>query len=201
MFFRIVMVCLLLAAGYVTCEIVRVGQHYRSLQNPPADFMVLTQGNSSGPVIVEFMNYDCQYCRDTHLVLSDYAAKNPSVRHVVRPVPYASGVAEKAAEMVLAAGLQGKFADLNRAITDYKGGLHDSFYRETAALLDIDYDRMVLDSETPEIKEWANENANASLRAKLKKTPAFMINKTIYELDKPLTLADLTRMLQAEQNK
>ena len=51
------------------------------------------------------------------------------------------------------------------------------------------------------MQELAKNNASASLYAKLKMTPAFMINKTIYQQDKPLTLSDLTSMVAKENNR
>ncbi len=205
MFFRICIACIALAACYAIYEIVKVRNYWHFLQTPPADFLILQKGNGEGPTIVEFMNYDCEYCKDTHLLMMDYAAKNPNVRLIVRPVPYAVGDAEMAAEMLLAAGLQGKFADMDKAFTAYKyslrGPLAEKFFRETAALYDVDFDKMMREAEEEKVQEMAKNNASASIRANLKITPAFMINKTIYQQDRPLTLSDLTSMVRQENNR
>jgi protein-disulfide isomerase len=200
MFFRIVIVCLVLAASYAVYQIVSVNGYYRGLRNPLAEFTVAErEGNQNPLTIVEFMHYDCGYCKDTHIVLVEFARKTPEIRLVTRPVPYEGGGAEAAAKRAMAAGLQGKFWEMDSALSEYKGPMDDKFYRESAALYDIDYDRMVADAEDEKVLELLKDNAHASQRAGVKSTPAFMIGKTLYELDVPLTLPDLIRMVRAEQ--
>jgi len=201
MLFRIVIVCIVVTAGYALYEITAVRNYYKDLREPLAAFTVIKERNHPAITIVEFLNYDCGHCKDTHLVLLDYAEKNNNVRLVVRPVPYANGGAETAAEFALAAGLQDKFWEMDRALTEYKGELNDKFYRETAGLYDIDYDRMVREAEEETVQEMARNNATASIMSGIKTTPALMINKTIYQLGKVLTLPDLIRMVKEEQGQ
>lgn len=201
MLFRIVIVCLVLTAAYAVYQIVSVRSSFSAYHTPEAAFTVKNEGNYSSPAIVEFLNYDCGFCKETHLVLLEYAEKNPDVRYVARPVPYSSGNAETAAEMALAAGLQDKFWEMDRALAEYHGELDEKFYRETAALYDIDYDEMVKDADSGKVMKFGKDNAAASIKAELQSTPAFMIGETIYELDKPLTMGDLIRMVQQEKNK
>jgi hypothetical protein len=47
----------------------------------------------------------------------------------------------------------------------------------------------------------AEDNVAAVLSTGIKTTPAFMIGKTIYEPQAPLTLPDLIRMVRQEQAK
>lgn len=199
MLFRIVMVVIALAACYAGYEIAKARYFYYNLGNPKAEFTVLREGNHSAPAIVEFLNYDCLYCKSTHAALLDYAQKNPDIRYVVRPVPFANGYAQEAAEMVLAAGLQEKFWEFDKAVTEYRGVPDEKFYRETAGLYGIDYDKMLRDRNGEDVQNMARDNIEATLSAGLQSTPAFMIGKTIYQLDRPLTLPDLIRMVQAEK--
>lgn len=201
MFFRIVIVCLVLAASYALYEIIAIGRYYDGLRSPLASFAVAErEGNQNPLTIVEFMHYQCNFCKETHTVLVEYARSNPEIRLVTRPVPF-EGPAETAAERALAAGLQGKFWEMDSALTEYRGILDEKFYRETAALYNIDYDRMVADAGGAEITAMAKDNADAIVKTGIKQTPAFMIGKTVYELDAPLTLPDLIRMVREEQAK
>lgn len=168
---------------------------------PGAAFTIKQEGNLSSPAIVEFLNYDCGFCKETHLVLLDYAARNPDVRYTVRPVPYSNGDAQEAAEMAFAAGLQGKFWEMDAALTEYHGELNEKFFRETAALHDIDYDLMVAEAKGDEVLEFGRENAAESMNAGLETTPAFIVGQTVYQLDKALTMTDLIRMVQEEKNR
>ena len=93
---------------------------------PKADFLVRSaKGNHSGLTIVEFVNYDCSFCKKTHLTLLDFMQRHPEINYVVRPVPYANGGAEQAAEYAIAAGLQGKFWEIDKALVDYDAMLDE----------------------------------------------------------------------------
>lgn len=201
MLFRIAIACLVLAASYALYEIYAIGRYYDGLRTPLAPFTSTErEGNQKPLTIVEFLHYQCNFCKDTHAVLVEYARNTPEIRLVTRPVPF-DGPAETAAERVLAAGLQGKFWEMDSALTEYRGVLDEKFYRESAALYDIDYDRMVADADGEEVNAMAKDNAAAVFKVGIKQTPAFMVGKTIYELDAPLTLPDLIRMVREEQAK
>ena len=199
MFFRIVIVVLVLAAAYASYEIITIKKYYAAIQKTDADFTVRGQGNHPSLTIVEFVNYECGACKRSHLVMLDFIGKNPDIRLVTRPMPDAHKNAETAAKRALAAGLQGKFAEVDEALSGYEGELDDKFWRETAALYDIDYERMVAQAEGEAVQKLVMENIRASIAANIQTTPALMIGKTIYQPDKPLTLPDLIRMVQTEK--
>lgn len=201
MLFRTVIACLILFGCYALYEIYQTGRYYEGMRTPLAAFTTIENMEGDDALtIVEFLNYNCPACKDTHAVLVDYAKTTPGIRLVVRPVPN-EGDAETAARHALAAGLQGKFWEMDAALTDYKGVLNEKFYRENAALYNIDYDRMIADSDGPEVFAIAKDNAAAIIKADIRSMPAFMIGRTIYELNAPLTLPDLIRMVRAEQAK
>lgn len=191
-------------ALYAVYSIVKVRHFYHGVQNPAAEFTVK---NPEGPrnhtplTIVEFVNYDCGYCAPTHLVLLDYAKDNPDVRYVARPVPYANGNAEQKTKLALAAGLQGKFWEIDRTLTEYDGVIDERFLNETASLYEMDLEKLKADIDGTDVFKLAQDNAHASQRLGLETTPAFMIGKTVYQLDGPLTLPDLIRMVHLEQNR
>lgn len=199
MFFRIVIVCVVLAAAFAVFEIASTWRYYNGVYETKSDFTVKNDGNQSALTIVEFLNYDCLYCRGTHSVLMDYAQTHPDIRVVVRPIPAVQGYAEEAAEMALASGLQGKFWDMDKAIVEYKGKPDSKFYRETANLLDLDYDRLVKDAKGKKVEDMIGANSDAILRSGIKSVPALMVGKTVHVLDKPLTTTDLISMVAAER--
>lgn len=201
MLFRIVVVCIVLAGGYAAYEIIASWRFFNAIHSPKAAFAVLNEGNQTNLTIVEFLTYDCQNCRDTHKVLVDYAKKNPDTKLVVRVTPMAWGYAEESAEMALAAGLQGKFWEFDDAIIGYDGRPDQKFYRETAALLDLDYERLRKDAKSKKVQEMAANNVEATLKMGLKSVPAVMVGKRVYQLDKPLTLSGLMSMVATEESR
>ncbi len=203
MLFRIIAVCLALAACYAAFEIAVAWRNHDRLYNPHTSFSILNEGNQTTITIVEFMNYDCLNCRGTHKSLIDYAKANPDVRIVVRPFPNAGGFfySEEAAKMVIAAGLQGKFWEMDKAIVDYQNRPNERFYRETAGLLDLDYEKMQKDAEGEEVQNILGDNAEAVQRAGVTSVPALMIGDKLHQFDKALTLNDLISMVAAERAK
>lgn len=196
------MFCLAVAASYALWQIWSYHNFYKALGKPVAEFTVAQrEGNRNPLTIVEFMHYDCAYCKDTHAVLLDYAKSTPEIRLVTRPVPFEGGGAQMAAERALAAGLQGKFWEMDAALTEHRAPVDEKFYRESAALYNIDYDRMVADAQSEQVKKMAEDNIVSVVKTGIETTPAFIIGKTIYEPQAPLTLPDLIRMVREEQAK
>lgn len=200
MIYRVLIAILVLAGAYAAFQIYSISSYYRDIRKPLSPFTTMNEGNQTDVTIVEFLNYDCSFCKDTHLVLLDYARKNPNVRLVVRPMPYANGQAEKAALYALAAGLQDKFWEMDQALVEYKGELDDRFFRESAALYDIDFDAMTEASQSADIHKMAKNNVGISQMLGIETTPAFLIEKTLYQPDKVLTRSELHSIVQSLKN-
>ena len=199
MFYRIVIIVILLAAAIGGYRLWSVLGYYHDMRSPGADFMVREATEKSPVIIVEFMNYGCAACQRTHRLLLEYATKNGDVTLVTRPIPQEPMHASLAAEMALAAGLQGKFWDLDLALSEYEGIFDDAFYKDAAAVYDIDYERLVKDATSDEVHDLAAGNLRSALRAGLESTPALMVGKTFYQLDGVLTVPELIRMIGAEK--
>ncbi len=199
MIFRIVSIFILLAALYGGYKMWEIYSYDHGLKNPDAVFTVRKATKEPSVTIVEFMNYGCGACLRSHRVILDYAQKNADITLVVRPLPQEPAYSIRAAEMVLAAGLQGKFWEMDTALSEYEAIYDDKFYEETAAVYEIDYDRMFKDAANEEIHAYGTENLQAAVDAGVKSTPAFIIGKTLYQPNGLLTLPDLIRMVQAEK--
>lgn len=201
MLFRVILVCVILAASYAAFEIASVWRSFDMVQNPEVDFTTKNAGNQTNLTIVEFISYECTFCRQAYPVLDDFAKTNPDVRLVVRPVPLVGLFSETAAEIAMAAGLQGKFWEMNDAIIGYGNIPDERFYRDTAELLGLDYEKMVKDAEGAKVQDLVGDNAEALQRAGITSLPAIMVGKTVYQIDKRLTLNDLISMVAAERAK
>lgn len=202
MLFRIVIIILVLAAGYAAFHIFDVRRLNAGFFQS-ADFTQKSfpdAGNQTSLTIVEFINYDCQPCKKAHVLLIDYIAQYGGINYVARPVPF-TGNAEHAALMALAAGLQGGFWEMDAALSGYDGPLDEKFYKETASLYGFDYERLVSDAKSDEVYGIAKENVRAFQKTGAEKVPVFIIGKRVYQLDQDLTLNDLIRMLQHEKRQ
>lgn len=201
MFFRFAAICLLAILLYAGYYIWVAHDRASSYANPSAEFLILAEGNQSEPEIVEFLNYGCEICVKTHLALREYVQTYPGARFVVRPVPVMPETAFTAAERVLAAGLQGKFEEVDKALSEYSGIPDEKFYREIASLYEVDYDLMLKDAQEEKVHDYGKENLEMLLRLGAKTTPALLVGKTFYQPTEALTLQDIMRIVTTEKNK
>ena len=86
-------------------------------------------------------------------------------------------------------------------MSDYKGPLDERFFRESAALYDIDYEAMVLQAEGETVQKMAGENASIALGLDIRTAPALLVGRTLYQPEKPLTVEELVRMVELEKSR
>lgn len=182
-FYRVVLLFLVLAAGYTLYGVVHFKWMYHRVENPKQDFLVL--GNPDGETtIVEFLNYSCGYCKDLHPVLKETLAIRKDLRYVVRPMAY--GLPEDSSvtsvKLALAAGLQGNFYEFHEAFLEYPSpDFPDDFIRELCDLYGVDYDQLIADSQSKQIQKIVDQHLAVSNHATIYSVPSIMIGKHIYQ--------------------
>ncbi|MEO5492482.1 MAG: DsbA family protein [Sphingomonas sp.] len=78
-------------------------------------------GNPNGDVtVVEYLDYNCGYCRATLPTVDQLIAADPKVKVIYRELPVLSLESETAARYAIVAGRQGKYRALHAAL--YAGG-------------------------------------------------------------------------------
>lgn len=200
MIFRILITLLAAALIYVTYEIIAAYSYDRFLQAPAASFMAMNEETGKIPVI-QYMDLRCADCKKMALVVMDYAENNPDIDYVLRPI-YPEGDDRKQESLdLLATGLQGHYWDAVRAVSQYDGNPDETFYRENASLIGIDFDRWDKDRKSPEILKIHDRNERAILQSQIKSTQALMIGRNLYYLQEPLTPETLSQMIEAERQK
>lgn len=76
-----------------------------------------TLGNPNGSIsIIEFMDYRCGHCKSMGPVLEQAIASNNDIKVVVKALTYFGKSSQTAAKAALAAGKQGKFAEVHKAL-------------------------------------------------------------------------------------
>ncbi len=201
MVFRIFAALLVFAITFTGYKVWKAMHQLDGFYNPSMTFAIRNEGTEGDVKIVEFLHYGCVGCKKTHAVLMDYAKQNPGVRVIVRPVPVLPEETQFAAERALAAGLQGKFWEMDEALSHYDGLYDDKFYREVCALKEIDCDRLFKDAKGDKVHEYGQENLTQMGMLGIKTAPALLINNTLYQPRTALTLPDLLRMVEAEKSR
>lgn len=192
-FYRIIIILLIVAAGYSLFGIGHFKWMYYRVVHPKADFIV--KGNQeSDQVLVEFVNYNCGYCKQINPTVKELLDVRKDIKYIVRPVsfklftidennPEGEGkpVEDKTTKIVFAAGLQGKFWEMHDAVLEYpEMEIPDSFFEETANLYGIDYDQLIKDSNSDKVKKLIDENIDVFNHVGLYSVPTFMMNENIY---------------------
>jgi protein-disulfide isomerase len=147
------------------------------LMNAPASPVL---GNPSGDVtVVEFLDYRCPYCKAMHQPMADMIAADGNVRVVIKEFPILGDDSLFAARAALAAGKQGKYAEMHAALMTFKGKLSAQDVENAAAQLGLDVVRLKDDMAAPEVDQELQQNYNLAESLGINGTPAFVIGDTL----------------------
>ncbi len=138
------------------------------------------RGNPKGSVtIVEFSDYNCEYCRHFDPTLKGLIARNDDLRVVHREWPILSQESVDVAKIALAAQQQGAYEKLHVALMQASGKVDKLRALEIAKDLGLDADKLAKDAEDP--KYWAHIQRTADLakQINLKGTPGIIIGDTL----------------------
>ena len=143
------------------------------LLNDPATPVL---GNPAGNVtVVEFLDYQCPYCKAAEPRLRALVESDPNVKLVIKDFPILTPESRVAARAALAAAKQGKYQQLHHAFMDYPGQLTDTAIMEIARSVGLDTARLRADMDRPEIQDQIISNFNLARSLKVTLVPGFVI--------------------------
>jgi protein-disulfide isomerase len=147
------------------------------LMNAPASPVL---GNPNGDVtVVEFLDYRCPYCKAMHQPIADMIAADGNVRVVIKEFPILGDDSLFAARAALAAGKQGKYAEMHSALMTFKGKLSAQDVENAAGQLGLDVVRLKDDMAAPDVDQELQQNYNLAESLGINGTPAFVIGDTL----------------------
>ena len=140
-------------------------------------------GNLEGNVtVVEFFDYRCGYCKRsmewTMAIPEDHDGK---VRVIFKEFPILSPESEKAALAALAAGEQGKYAEMHRELMelDNSSGFTPDEIDAAAKRAGVDVDKMRADMGSVRLQKVIADNKTLARSLGIDGTPAFLIGDTL----------------------
>ncbi len=148
-------------------------------------------GNPDGDVtIVAFVDYNCAYCKRSEADLAALVDDDPKVRIIYKDWPILSKTSLAAAKVAIAANLQGKYADMHKALMRMPGhpaGDADISRAAVAAGVDITRLNRDLDEHDGEIVALLKRNIQEADALQIKGTPVYLIGPfiTVSPLDLP----------------
>jgi len=141
-------------------------------RDPVAD----VAGNPEGDItVVEFFDYNCGYCkRGLHDVVK-LIESDPKVRVVFKELPILSKGSEEASRVAIAAGRQGKYWDMHKAMLEAKGVMNEANALQIASKLGLDMDKLKKDMASPEVQVEIEKSEALAKKMGVNGTPHFLV--------------------------
>jgi len=159
-------------------------------------------GNPSGDVtIVEFMDYQCGYCKRAHASILSEATADGKVKIIYKDLPILGEASRIGALAALASRAQGKHDAFHNALMEYKGPIDRAKILEVAASVGIDVPRLEQDMQDPKLKAIIDRNMAVATALGVRGTPAFVIgNQFVPGAIDPDTLRQLITDARKERS-
>lgn len=127
--------------------------------------------------IVEYMDYQCPFCRASHRPLKELLAKDKKVRVIFRDWPIFGAASGAAALTAIASKYQGKYLAMHDALMDTPLPLNKDKIRAAATAAGVDWDRLQKDmsDHSEEIEDLFQRNSEQAESIGLQGTPGFII--------------------------
>lgn len=148
--------------------------------------------------IIEYMDYQCPYCRATHKPLKQLIASDPKIRLIYRDWPVFGPESQYAALVAIASKYQGKYVAVHDALMETPLPLNHEKTKAAAIKAGADWARLERDkaAHADEIAELFERNEAQAEMIGLEGTPGFIIGevqsfggKTLAELRKSVARA------------
>ena len=152
---------------------VAIAENSREIyRDPKAD----TAGNANGDItVVEFFDYNCGYCkRSLHDVIK-LVGDDPNVRVVFKELPILSKGSEEASRVAIAAGRQGKYWDMHKAMLEAKGQMNEANALAIATKLGLDMEKLKKDMASPEVADEIKKSEALAKKMGVNGTPHFLV--------------------------
>lgn len=134
-------------------------------------------GNPDGEIVlVEFFDFSCGYCHRLYPALKNIIAKNPNVKVLVKSLSFVSPVSGYAAKAALAAGEQGKYAEMYMALFEAKGPMTEESVDAAAQSLGLDMAKYKEDMNSAKINNIMASFSELAGKIQVNGVPTMILN-------------------------
>lgn len=153
-----------------------VARHMEALWNDGFSYVA---GNPEGDVtVVEFLDYNCGFCKRAHDEVRELIETDPGLRYVVKEFPILGPSSRLAAQAALAATMQDegrRYLAFNDALMSHQGQLSERAVFDYADDVGLDVRRLRQDMELPEVSERLAQTHGLARALRIEGTPSFVI--------------------------
>jgi protein-disulfide isomerase len=154
--------------------------------------------------VVEFLDFNCPYCRKAAVTLGQLLAADPKVRILYKDWPIFGGVSVYAARAALAAQWQGRYLAAHDILIDTSARLaSEAQVRERLGLAGVDLEQLDRDlaAHRREIDDVLARNAAEARALRFSGTPGLVVGAFVVpgavSLDNMRTLVNVSRRAEA----
>ena len=151
----------------------------RNLEALHADGFSFVAGNPEGDVtVVEFLDYNCGFCKRAHDEVRQLIETDPGLRYVVKEFPILGPSSRLAAQAALAATYQDegrRYLAYNDALMSHQGQLSERAVFDYADDVGLHVRQLRRDMERPEIEERLGRTQGLARALRIEGTPSFVI--------------------------
>lgn len=153
--------------------------------------------------VVEFLSYSCEYCKSTHPALMEAIRQDGRIKYIPKPVFMQDEAGMIGAHAAYAAGLQGRFMEMNHALLENQDTINENILLSLALKLGLDGEELIANLENPVIKEVLTDNTIAFIGLEGTGTPAFLIGDRIFfqGMERFPTVEDFLKMFEESRNR
>ena len=151
--------------------------------------------------IVEYLDYQCPYCRTSAAALKELMRRDKKIRVVFRDWPIFGAESERAARVAIAAKYQGKYVAVNDALMNAPRPLTEAKIEAAARKAGANWPRLEADLQAhlTDIDDLLERNQEQALLLGFKGTPGFIIGNFLSSGG--ITYAGLERTVGEARNK
>lgn len=155
------------ADAALIAEIVNDKTNY-SLGNPKGKF-----------VIIEFFDYQCGWCKKTNKEMREALKRAKNIRWIPIDTPIFGEASETIARYVLAAGEQGKYAQMHEAVGNAQGRLDEEALVKLGAGLKLDTKKLKADANGDKIRGKLTANRKYAEKLNINGVPMLIVDGKI----------------------
>lgn len=138
-----------------------------------------TAGDSHGGItMIMFSDYQCPFCRLMDPVLQNLIKANPKMRIVFKEFPVHGKYSVMSAKAALAAGLQGKYWEVHKALMKAKMPLTEQEIMDAAKSAGLDMQKLTVDMRKPWVGQEINGVYRLAKKLNLIGDPSFFVMKS-----------------------
>lgn len=158
-------------------------------------------GNPDGDItIVEFMDYQCGYCKRAHPEVTELLARDGNIRFIQKEFPILGPASEIASRAAIAVLLE-QDAELYKAFSDgmmeHDGPLNEKVVEGLAAKAGVDVDAMNALAQSDQVTAVIQANRELGAALQISGTPTFVIGDELVRGYLPL--AQMQDVVDAER--